>query len=99
MGVDLFNACIRHVFYTIIFKRNIQHILTGIDDVVNLLDDNYLGMGYYGSLVEHDKGLQAILERLELHEVVFKIAKCLVGLHSIEFGGHLIKTPGQYHQI
>ena len=73
------------------FTRIIQHILAGIEGVVNLLDDILV---YGSSLEEHDKRLKAVLERLELHEVVLNITKCLFGVRSIEFDGHLITDMG-----
>ena len=73
------------------FTRIIQHILAGIKGVVNLLGDILV---YGSSLEEHNKRLKAVLERLELHEVVLNIAKCLFGVHSIEFNGHFITDTG-----
>ena len=51
-------------------------------------------MVYGSSLKEHDKRLKAVLERLELHEVVLNLAKCLFGVRSIEFDDHLITDMG-----
>ena len=73
------------------FTGIIQHILAGIEGVVNLLDDILV---YGSSLEEYDKRLKAVLKRLELHEVVRNIAKCLFGVRSIEFDGHLITDMG-----
>ena len=73
------------------FTRIIQHILADIEGVLNLLDDILL---YGSSPKKHDKQLKAVLERLELHAVVLNIAKCLFGVRSIEFDGHLITDMG-----
>ena len=51
-------------------------------------------MVYGSSLKEHDKRLKAVLERLELHEVVLNLAKCLLGVRSIEFDDYLITDMG-----
>ena len=73
------------------FTRIIQHILAGIEGVVNLLDAILV---YGSSSEERDKRLKAVLERLELHEDVLNVAKCFFGVRSIEFNGHFITDMG-----
>ena len=55
------------------------------------MDDIFV---YGSSLEEHNKRLKAVLERLELHEVLLNIVKCLFGVRSIKFNGHLITDTG-----
>ena len=73
------------------FQKRMNEILSGLPGVVCLIDDVLI----YGSIQEeHDKHLQAVLERIQSAGATLNKEKCEFGKTTIKFLGHIITPEG-----
>ena len=73
------------------FQKRMNEILSGLPGVVCLIDDVLV----YGSTQEeHDKHLQAALERIQSAGATLNKEKCEFGKTTIKFLGHIITPEG-----
>ena len=74
-----------------IMQIEIQKILEGIPNQANQSDDVLIG----GKTVpEHDKALQAVLQRLREHGLTVRLKKTVMDVEEIEFSGMLFRMDG-----
>lgn len=75
-----------------IFQETLQSdVLSGCTGVVNYLDDILV---YGKSRMEHDRNLEAVLERLREHNVRLNPSKCVFGEKSVKFLGFRLSDNG-----
>ena len=74
-----------------LFDAEMSRILSGLPRVLNNRDDILIG-GI--DKEDHDKNLEAILQRLECHNITLRREKCEFGKSTIEFHGHLFTSEG-----
>ena len=73
------------------FQKRMNEILSGLPGALCLIDDILI----YGSTqAEHDKNLQAVLERIQSAGVTLNKEKCEFGKTIIKFLGHIISPEG-----
>ena len=73
------------------FQKVMETLLRGLPGVQVYLDDVVI---CGRTRAEHDSRLQAVLERLQRHEVTLNRDKCLFGVESVEFLGFVISKEG-----
>ena len=74
-----------------LFDAEMSKIISGIPRVLNNRDDIMVG----GIIWEdHNKNLETLLQRLELHNITLRKEKCEFGRSEIEFHGHLLTKDG-----
>ena len=74
-----------------LFDAEMSQILSGLPRVLNNRDDILIG-GI--DKEDHDKNLEAVLQRLECHNIRLRREKCEFGKSTIEFHGHLFTSDG-----
>ena len=74
-----------------LFDAEMSRILSGLPRVPNNRDDILIG-GI--DKEDHDKNLEAVLQRLECHTIKLRREKCEFGKSTIEFHGHLFTSEG-----
>ena len=73
------------------FQKRMNEILSDLPGALCLIDDILI----YGSTqAEHDKNLQAVLERIQSAGVTLNKEKCEFGKTTIKFLGHIISPEG-----
>lgn len=73
------------------FQRRMSEILTGIPNVVCMMDDVLV---YGETLEEHDKHLREVLKRLQKAGMTLNNDKCKFAQTSLQFLGHIIDSSG-----
>ncbi len=75
------------------FQAMMNSVLDGLVDkcVVNLLDDILI---YSNTLEEHVQHLEAVLQRLEQHQLYAKLSKCEFARKELEFVGFNVSADG-----
>lgn len=68
-----------------------SEILTGLPGVVNLMDDILI---FGDSKAQHDSRLLNVLAKLAQSNVTLNKAKCVFGVRSISYLGHLLSKEG-----
>ena len=74
-----------------IFQREMQKILTGIENVVCQMDDILI---YSENLGEHDKKVREVLDKLQAAGVTLNREKCQFSCREVKFLGHVINENG-----
>ena len=74
-----------------LFDSEMSRILSGIPRTLNNRDDILVG-GI--NMEDHNKNLNTLLERLEMHNLTLRKEKCEFGKSKIEFHGHLFTSEG-----
>lgn len=70
-----------------IFQKTMEAILLGLEGVIVYLDDVVV----YGSTKEeHDRRVEALLERMKEYEILLNQNKCIFGVKELEFLGHVM---------
>ena len=73
------------------FKRCMNELLEGLEGVEVQIDDIIV----YGSdVVEHDKRLTNVLNRLSQANITLNKAKCEFGVKSVKILGHIVSSAG-----
>lgn len=73
------------------FQKVMETLLRGLQGIQVYLDDVVV---YGRTRAEHDSRLQAVLDRLQQHEVTLNVDKCLFGVDTVEFLGFVISREG-----
>lgn len=74
-----------------IFQKTMEAILLGLEGVIVYLDDVVV----YGSTKEeHDRRVEALLERMKEYEILLNQNKCIFGVKELEFLGHVMNEYG-----
>ena len=73
------------------FQRFMDQVLHGVTSVYVYIDDVLIASS---TLEQHLKDLHTVFERLTAHGIVINPNKCLFGVSSLEFLGHLIDSKG-----
>jgi hypothetical protein len=74
-----------------LFDAEMSKIISGIPRVLNNRDDIMVGGIDWE---DHNKNLETLLQRLELHNITLRKEKCEFGRSEIEFHGHLFTKDG-----
>ena len=74
-----------------LFDAEIAKIISGIPRVLNNRDDIMIGGLDWK---DHNKNLQAVLQRIEDHNLTLRKEKCEFGKTSMTFHGHMFTTEG-----
>ena len=73
------------------FQQIIKDITAGLDGVVNLLDDILI---HGKTTEEHDRRLNAVLQRLSQHNATVNVEKTVLGVSEIDFDGFRFTADG-----
>ena len=74
-----------------IFQRKFGDAIAGIQGVRNISDDIYVG-GV--DKAQHDERLVRVLSRLKENQLTVNVPKCLIGVPSMLFFGHIFSGEG-----
>ena len=74
-----------------IFARKLREAIEGLEGVEVIADD---GTVHGRTQEEHDKRLQAFLERCQQQGIVLNLPKCEFDLDEIVFNGHIVSKDG-----
>ena len=74
-----------------IFQRKVGDAIAGIQGVRNISDDIYVG-GV--DKAQHDERLVQVLSRLKENQLTVNVPKCLIGVPSMLFFGHIFSGEG-----
>ncbi|CAB4015552.1 Hypothetical predicted protein [Paramuricea clavata] len=84
-----FKGC--KVFSKLDLNHEIAKIISGVPRVLNNRDDIMIGGLDWK---DHNKNLQAVLQRIEDHNLTLRKEKCEFGKTSMTFHGHMFTTEG-----
>lgn len=74
-----------------LFQKVMETVVAGLEGIVVYLDDAIV----FGSTVEeHDRRLQALLDRLNSYDILLNLQKCKFGVKELEFLGHELSVNG-----
>ncbi|CAL8134117.1 unnamed protein product [Orchesella dallaii] len=73
------------------FQKRMTQILVGIDGVICHMDDILV---FASTQEEHDTTLRHVLQRLENSGITLNKEKCIFGVESVRFLGHMIDSNG-----
>ena len=74
-----------------LYQHIIQQVLTGCAGAHNIADDIIV----HGKTPrEHDERLRAVLECLKRNGLTLNRAKCQIGMHKVQFMGHVLSCHG-----
>ena len=80
-----------------IFGKRLAHALNGLKGVLHIADDVFaygVGETYEEACLDHDKNLDALLERAEKSGLIFNLDKLELREPQIDFTGHVLTQDG-----